>query len=145
MSEAFNTAYAGFWRRFGAHLIDSLLFMMIIVPLLLWVHGPVHFGAEAPTVPGLLDIILQWVFPAVAVIAFWHYRQATPGKMVMSVRVVDARTGGKPSLGQLIGRYFAYLVSILPLLLGFLWVAIDKRKQGWHDKLAGTLVVRTRG
>ncbi len=42
----------------------------------------------------------------------------------------------------MIGRYFGYYVSILPLMLGIIWVGIDKRKQGWHDKLAGTVVIR---
>jgi uncharacterized RDD family membrane protein YckC len=54
----------------------------------------------------------------------------------------DAKTLGKPSTGQLIGRYLAYYVSTLPLCLGFLWVAFDKRKQGWHDRIAGTLVIK---
>jgi uncharacterized RDD family membrane protein YckC len=62
--------------------------------------------------------------------------------MAVGARIVDARTGGRPSTGQLIGRYFAYYVSILPLMLGFIWVAFDARKQGWHDKLANTVVVR---
>jgi uncharacterized RDD family membrane protein YckC len=57
---------------------------------------------------------------------------------------VDEKTGGKPSTGQLIGRYLGYYVSILPLMLGIIWVGIDKRKQGFHDKLAGTLVVRSK-
>jgi uncharacterized RDD family membrane protein YckC len=56
-------------------------------------------------------------------------------------RIVDANTYGPPSTGKLVGRYFAYLASIIPLFLGFLWIAFDKRKQGWHDKLAGTVVV----
>ena len=56
--------------------------------------------------------------------------------------IVDAKTGGKPSLGQLVGRYFSYFLSALPLGLGIFWVGWDAKKQGWHDKLAGTLVVR---
>ncbi len=57
----------------------------------------------------------------------------------------DAKTGGKPSVGQLIGRYLAYYVSVIPFCLGFIWVGIDKKKQGFHDKLAGTVVIRDRG
>lgn len=64
--------------------------------------------------------------------------------MAVSVRVVDADTGGPLTVGQSIGRYVAYFVSILPLFLGILWVAFDPRKQGWHDKLAGTVVVRSK-
>jgi uncharacterized RDD family membrane protein YckC len=70
------------------------------------------------------------------------YRQATPGKMAIGARVVDATTGGAPSTRQLVIRYLGYYVSTIPLLLGLIWVAFDPRKQGWHDKLAGTVVVR---
>ena len=80
--------------------------------------------------------------PAVAVIVFWRYKSATPGKMLLRVKIVDARSGGAPSTGQLIGRYFAYFVSTIPLGLGCFWVAWDERKQAWHDKLAHTLCVR---
>ena len=62
----------------------------------------------------------------------------------IGARIVDAKTGDKPSTGQLIGRYFAYYVSVIPLFLGMVWVAFDPRKQGWHDKLAGTVVVRAK-
>jgi uncharacterized RDD family membrane protein YckC len=58
--------------------------------------------------------------------------------------IVDARTGEKPTTAQFIGRYLAYYISILPLFLGLIWVGIDKRKQGWHDKLAGTVVLRNK-
>ena len=64
--------------------------------------------------------------------------------MAISARIVDARTGNRPSNGQLVGRYLAYYLSMLPLFAGFFWVAFDPRKQGWHDKLANTLVVRAR-
>ncbi len=62
--------------------------------------------------------------------------------MLFNARVVDAKSFGKPSTGQLIGRYLGYYLSILGLGLGFFWIMWDKRKQGWHDKLAGTLVIR---
>ena len=60
----------------------------------------------------------------------------------MRLRVVDADTGQALSTPQAIGRYLGYYVSILPLMLGIFWVGIDKKKQGFHDKLAGTVVVR---
>ena len=76
------------------------------------------------------------------VITFWMVKQATPGKMAVSTRIVDADSGNAASAAQLIGRYFAYFAACIPLGLGILWVAFDRRKQGWHDKLAGTVVVR---
>ena len=83
--------------------------------------------------------------PAAASIIFWLSKQATPGKMAVSAKVVDARTGNTLSVGQSIGRYLAYFICMLPLGLDVLWVAFDARKQGWHDKLARTVVVRSRG
>jgi len=64
--------------------------------------------------------------------------------MVFGARVVDAQTGARMTTGQSIGRYLGYYVSIFGLGLGFVWVAFDPRKQGWHDKLAGTVVIRPR-
>ena len=135
--------YVGFWLRVWASIIDTLLMLVIIAPLLSWIYG-VEYWVSERIILGPADFLLTWVLPAVAVILFWIYRQATPGKMVIGARIVDATSSGKPSTGQLIGRYFGYFVSTLPLLIGLIWVGIDKRKQGFHDMLAGTVVVRTR-
>jgi uncharacterized RDD family membrane protein YckC len=134
--------YAGFWVRVGASLIDTVLLALIIVPLLSAVYGWDYLTSSTGLFAGPIDFLISWVFPAIAVILFWIYRQATPGKMAFSARIVDAATGERPSNRQLIGRYFAYFVSTIPFGLGLIWVAFDKRKQGWHDKLAGTVVIR---
>ena len=138
-----NLVYAGFWVRVWASVIDSVLICLITVPVLISLYGPQYFGSQE-FVKGPMDFLISYVLPAIAVIAFWVYKSATPGKMAISAQIVDAQTGGRPSNGQFVGRYFAYFVSIIPLCLGLLWVAFDKRKQGWHDKLAGTVVVRRR-
>ena len=135
--------YVGFWPRVGASIIDTILMLLVCVPLVTWVYGAEYWVA-GELIAGPADFLINWLLPAVAVVLFWIYRQATPGKMLIAARIVDAKTGGKPSTGQLIGRYLAYYLSTIPLLLGFIWVAFDARKQGWHDKLAGTLVVRSR-
>ena len=90
------------------------------------------------------NILINGLLPAIVVILFWVWRDATPGKMAIGAKIVDAKTGGKPSTGQFIGRYLSYYISSFVLLLGFIWVGFDAKKQGWHDKLAGTLVVRSR-
>ena len=133
--------YVGFWPRVGAALIDTLLILFITVPLVTAFYGKQYWLSDA-WIKGPADFLINWVLPAIAVVLFWIYRQATPGKIAISARIVDAETGAKPSTRQLVGRYFAYYVSIIPLMLGILWVAFDPRKQGWHDKLAGTVVVR---
>jgi uncharacterized RDD family membrane protein YckC len=58
---------------------------------------------------------------------------------------VDATTGGQPSTGRLVLRYVGYFVSLIPLALGYLWIAWDPRKQSFHDKIARTVVVRSSG
>ncbi len=133
--------YAGFWIRTGAALIDTVLWLIILVPLLSAIYGADYWNGNVFPV-GIWDFMFGYILPAATVITFWVYKSATPGKMVTKLSIIDAQTGGTPLTGQFIGRYCAYFVSTLPLGLGLFWVAFDTRKQGWHDKLAGTLVVR---
>ena len=133
--------YVGFWPRVGASLIDTILLGIIVWPILTVFYGESYWTSEQ-FIQGPMDFLLSWVFPAVAVILFWLAKQATPGKIAISAKIVDAETGGRPSPGQYIGRYLAYYLSIIPIGVGFIWVVFDERKQGWHDKLAGTVVVR---
>ena len=148
--EAGTFEYAGFWIRFWAFVIDSALVSLLLVPLLAPLFRafggndePLDFDHLAAAM-SLSSIGLNLVAPALAVLVFWHYRSATPGKMVVGARIVDATTGAAPSTGQLIGRYLGYYVSMIPLGLGLIWVGLDRRKQGWHDKLAHTVVIRRR-
>ena len=137
--------YAGFWIRVAASLIDTVLLVAIIYPPLYAIYGKDYFDPEVTGfIAGPADFLISWIFPAVAVVLFWISRQATPGKMAFSLRIVDANTGGKLSVRQSVVRYLGYYVSAIPLCLGLIWIAFDKRKQGWHDKLAHTLVIRVR-
>lgn len=149
--------YAGFWIRFWAAVIDSILVSLIVSPLvnalyrsspagIPWMSDDPMQMINALSTPfrGPLDAIISIGLPAVAIIVFWIYKSATPGKMLVGAKIVDADTGGPISTGQAIGRYLGYYVSIFTLCIGFLWIAFDARKQGFHDKLAGTVVIRTR-
>jgi uncharacterized RDD family membrane protein YckC len=133
--------YAGFWIRVWASIIDTILLCIVVYPLLTAIYGDAYWEGT-DFVHGPMDLLISWVLPAVVVVVFWLTRQATPGKMAIAARIVDAKTGGKPSTGQLLIRYVGYFVSSIPLGLGLFWVAFDSRKQGWHDKMAGTVVVR---
>ena len=156
--------YAGFWVRFAAFLIDSVLASAIVGPLLWLAYGHGYFqpyidflrsahedlltrlltldeAMQQPMYNSTAGYIIQYLVPAIAVVLFWMARQATPGKIVLNIRIADAATLQRPSTGQDIGRYLAYFVSTIVLCLGFLAIALDKRKQGWHDKLAGTVVI----
>ncbi|TRW48705.1 RDD family protein [Aliidiomarina halalkaliphila] len=132
--------YAGFWVRVGAALIDTVLLMMVVLPVLFAIYGFDYWRSDA-RVLGFWDLLFNYIFPAVVIILFWVYRSATPGKMLLGLKIVDAETGLPVPTARLIGRYLGYYVSTLPLLLGIIWVGIDNRKQGWHDKLAGTVVI----
>ena len=132
--------YVGFWARFGASIIDTLLVLLITSPLLYSIYGNEYWETDQFII-GLPDFLISWVLPLVATVLFWVYKSATPGKMALKAKVVDAETGNAPSTQQSIIRYVGYYISSLPIGLGFIWVAFDAKKQGWHDKIAGTVVV----
>lgn len=132
--------YAGFWQRALAVLIDWLLVVVISVPVIVLAFGAEYFSLDPAR--RAWDV-LTWLLIGVVVVGFWRYCGATPGKLAVALKVVDARTGGRPSTGRLVLRFLCYLVSALPLYLGFLWIAVDRRKQGWHDKIAGTVVIHS--
>jgi uncharacterized RDD family membrane protein YckC len=134
--------YAGFWIRVGAALIYSVLILIVVMPILMVIYGE-SYWTEDTMLHGFWDLIFGYVLPAVIVIVFWVYKSATPGKMATKLIIVDAQTGGKPSTRQFIIRYVGYYLAMLPLFLGIIWVGIDKHKQGWHDMLAGTVVLRS--
>ena len=132
--------YVGFWARFGAAIIDSIAVSIIVSPFLYMVYGDYWNSDE--WILGVPDFIISYVLPGIATIMFWVYKSATPGKMVIKAKVVDAKTGNTPTVQQSVIRYVGYYISALPLGLGYVWVGWDKKKQAWHDKLAGTVVIR---
>ncbi len=133
--------FAGFWIRFGAVIVDGLILTAITMPLLFLAYGSEAWEGER-MIKGPFDFLISYIFPFFWVILFWAKAGATPGKMALKIKIVNA-DGSLPSIGQCIGRYFAYFLSALPLLLGYLWAAWDPKKQSWHDKLANTYVIRT--
>lgn len=132
--------YAGFWQRAMACLIDGLLVVVISVPVIVVAFGAEYFSLDPERHSWDL---LTWLLLGIVVVGFWRYCGATPGKLALALKVVDARTGGRPPTGRLVVRFLCYFVSALPLYLGFLWIAVDRRKQGWHDKIAGTVVIHS--
>ncbi|GAA5188919.1 RDD family protein [Ferrimonas gelatinilytica] len=133
--------YAGFWIRFGASIIDSIILIAVTLPLLILIYGEQYWESDA-FILGVPHFVINWIFPLVATVLFWVYKSATPGKMAVKTKVVDSKTGNPPSVQQSLIRYIGYYISLLPIGLGFFWVAWDSKKQGWHDKIAGTVVIR---
>jgi uncharacterized RDD family membrane protein YckC len=137
--------YVGFWARVGATLIDTVWMLPLVVVWLVAVSG----GWRKLSVERLLEWaqssteqLLLFAVLALVVVPLWIRRGGTFGKQLIGAQIVDAVTLQPPSPRQLAVRYAGYLLATLPLCLGFAWVAIDPRKQGWHDKLANTVVVR---
>ena len=146
--------YAGFWRRLIAFIIDSTIVFFIVIILfsiaslaffsgaisangdkiLIDLVDPMHFSAV---------IISLWTFYSLINIAYFTYFHGatgrTPGKMILGLQVVS-EDGAPISFGTAFLRSVGYFVSNI-LYLGFIWAAFDKRKQGWHDKIAGTVVI----
>lgn len=132
--------YAGFWLRTLATVIDSIWLYGIIYTTLWFLVGPDLFNPK--TRHTVTQFTFEWIIPLMVVMAFWITKAATPGKMLFQMRIVDAETLQPVSLSRLLMRYLAYFVSIIPLCFGCLWVAWDRKKQGWHDKIARTVIVR---
>tara|TARA_B110000967_G_scaffold167306_1_gene175776 strand:+ start:1229 stop:1774 length:546 start_codon:yes stop_codon:yes gene_type:complete len=153
-----NHEYAGFWIRVGANLIDLIIVVIlygIFSALLMFAFGDLFIsniyyeGGRMNYRPGFIffnfwDAFFQYFLPFIATIWFWLKFQATPGKMATSLKLVDAKTGNTITTGQSIGRYFAQILSLIPFGLGYFWIAFDRKNQSWHDKLAGTVVIRNR-
>jgi len=131
--------YAGFWQRAVALLIDWLIVVVIAMPIIVVSFGADYFSLDPVRRSG--DLAIAAVVGAI-IVGFWRYCGATPGKLAVGVRIVDAATGKPPPTGRLVIRLLCYVVSAVPFYLGFLWAAFDRRKQGWHDKIAGTVVIQ---
>ena len=131
--------YATFGQRVLAQIIDLLWMVPMALILQVLLYGNAAFDPDLHARYGAE--LVSWTVPAVIIIDLWIRYQATPGKIVMRIRIVDAATGGAPTVWQYVSRYAGYLISGLILGVGYLWVLFDERRQAWHDKIAGTVVV----
>ena len=134
--------YAGFWVRLVAFIIDAIIVGVIGAALSPLFGGPtvIQTGTTFEVNTGATGI--QLLIDLVYFVGFWMWRAQTPGMIPFNMRVVRADNGENVDVSRAILRYVGLLISIVVLFLGVIWVAFDGRKQGWHDKLAGTLVVR---
>jgi len=131
--------YVGFWPRVGAAVIDTVVLLLALSPVVY-----VMFGSFNPS-NRLGDLVFNVVLPCAITVFLWVRYGGTPGKYALSARVVDADSGEPLTTGRALLRYVGYYLSIAPLFIGLLWVAFDRRKQGWHDKIANSVVVRPTG
>jgi uncharacterized RDD family membrane protein YckC len=148
MNEQKNSAQTikvvGFGRRLAASLLDGL-FLGFLTFLLVTALGFVAlfigiFRPEQIIPFDTLIIIVSAIFSLVYYVTYWSKSGQTLGKTMLGLRVVD-RAGSPPSTGKAILRFVGYLISAAVFSLGFVWIAFDQKRQGWHDKIAGTYVV----
>lgn len=159
-----HVKYAGFWIRFIASLIDTVI---IGIPLILFIsvisggeyiniHNFVKaFQAAQDANPQMVmyylslhdntsftwEVISEILMASIITIFWKNFRGATPGKRIMGIKIVDVKTFGNIGILQSIIRFLGYIVSVIPLCLGFLLIAFLKDKRALHDLLAGTCVI----
>lgn len=144
MSDSNGITYGGFWRRFVANWLDNVLQTIVLILILVGTMFLAPSQADSSNGPALLPLLLSYVFSFLYYVLFWVYKGATPGKMLLGLKVVDKDTYEHITLSQAALRYVGYIISAIFFLLGYITAAFDDRKQGWHDKMAGSVVIRTR-
>lgn len=138
--------YAGFWLRVVAYIIDAIIVGIVgfVIGMIFGV-GAVSTGTDISDPTGGGNMLLNLISIAIGVAYFAGMEssswQATVGKKALGLVVTDLN-GQRLSLGRAIGRYFGKILSALILLIGFIMVAFTERKQGLHDMIAGTLVLK---
>jgi uncharacterized RDD family membrane protein YckC len=144
------SAYAGFWIRLLAYVIDYIIvgvvtFALIKATGVITVLCPVGVTNVSdpscgPTqISPLFYVIL--LVPILYDVLLWSVG-GTLGQRALGMRVVNAATGGNLGLGRSLLRFVGIIIATIPIYIGLIWVGFDARKQGWHDKIAGSFVVR---
>ena len=140
----------GFFERLIPFVIDTIILCAAFYAIssLLGLEQP-GLRQDAPAQPGAsAEIAIAWqetwislMLNAAYFIGFWSAFAATPGKLLMGQRIVDAETGDPISAGSATIRYLVSIPSALALYIGYLWMIWDDKKQTWHDKISGTIVI----
>lgn len=147
MFQSFQTpVYAGFWLRFAAYLIDSVILALVTVPVG-FALGIIMAATETDSDPSIAmvvnllinggSILTGWLYSSLLESSSW---QGTLGKKAVGLRVTDL-DGNRISFGKATGRYFGKILSGMICLVGFFMAAFTEKRQALHDQLAGTLVL----
>jgi len=137
----------GFGRRFGAAVIDGVfvVFFSLVIMLFLAVIGKIFDLTEKEKISW--NYVVLWImliFSVLYYVGMWTRSAGqTFGKLMLGIQVV-ASDGEPLMLGKALLRYVGYLISGICASLGFIWVAVDHKRRGWHDLLAGTYVISIR-
>jgi uncharacterized RDD family membrane protein YckC len=143
--------FAPFGPRLIAYVIDAVIIGVVVTAVVLLAIA-VGF-ASGELVPGQVPSGRGWgaLLVGIVVVAFlglsyfpwfWTRGGATPGMKMFDLRVVRDDDGGPIGLGTAIVRMIGMWASSAVMYVGFIWVFVDKRRRGWHDLIAGTVVVK---
>ncbi len=146
--------YGGFWRRFFAFMIDEILLTAIGWTLFLIGGTALSLGIQTREMIfdeemfwglSLKYVLLYQFLTALLSMAYFTYLHGTMGqtlgKKILGLKVMQ-ETGETLRPGLAFLRWVGYIINAVCMNLGFIWIAYDGRKQGWHDKIAGTVVIR---
>ena len=138
-SSAPAAAYGGFWIRVVAYIIDIIILGVVsgIIDAIFRVN-PSDTSSGSYGIASFINFLIEIAYFA----GLWAYMGATVGQRIFKLRVVDANTGQPIGIGKALLRWLGLVVSFLVCFVGVIWVAFDGRKQGWMDKIAGTLVLQ---
>jgi len=131
-------AYAGFWIRFIAYFVDSLI---VGIPMAVISIGFLGGGAASQSQAYMSSANLVYLAITFGYFVFFWTLGSTPGMRIFGIRVADQSTFQSIGVGKAILRYVGWIVASFCCAIGLIWAAFDSRKQGWHDKLGGTVVV----
>ena len=135
--------YGGFWVRVVALILDVIVLFVLTTALSsLAGSGSVVTNAGGAIAVDYTSSSIGLLVGLAYFVGFWAWRGQTPGMIPFNLQIVMADDGTKVDVVRCLLRYVGLLISFAVLLLGVIWVAFDRRKQGWHDKMASTVVVR---
>lgn len=128
--------YAGFWRRFIASIVDSIL-LTTAFNILMWFIFPESLK-DNQIFLFVITVIPNWLYYALLESSA---KQGTLGKIVLGMKVVDYNNQ-RISFTRATGRYFSKIISAIILMIGFIMIAFTARKQGLHDMIARTIIIK---
>jgi len=156
--------YATFNRRMIAATLDSFI-VLLFAPVFDWI-SPINRSTLPQTMPDPMNeqaradwakaivtnhefmgsLAANWAWQLFGLLAFsavcWHFWSATPGKMLLRIKIADSETEAPITHRQIIIRIGGYLISGFCFMLGFCWIGIDKKRRAWHDLMAHTVVIK---
>jgi uncharacterized RDD family membrane protein YckC len=146
MTDNLQGYYAGFISRLIAFSIDIAIIVVVLI-FAGWLLNAMSTIFQLGILESISTFFQIWVtslivllFSAGYYIFFWTLIGKTPGKILLGLRVVS-RSGRPVTFWQALRRYVGYFLSAIALYIGYIWILLDNRRQGWHDKLADTFVV----